>query len=49
MILKTRQSRLVLLEKLILEQHPYETPEFVVLPLKAGSGSYLHWLAENCH
>ncbi len=49
MVLKTRRSRLVLLEKLILAEHPYDTPEFLVLPLEAGSGGYLGWLAENCH
>ena len=49
LVLKTRRSRLVLLEKLILEHHPYDTPEFLVLPLQAGSGGYLGWLAENCH
>jgi periplasmic divalent cation tolerance protein len=49
LVLKTRHSRLVLLEKLILAEHPYDTPEFLVLPLQAGSGGYLDWLAENCH
>jgi periplasmic divalent cation tolerance protein len=45
MILKTRKAKLVALEKLILSQHPYDTPEFLVLPLKAGSDKYLAWLA----
>ena len=44
MLLKTRKSRLAALEKLILSEHPYETPEFVVLPLSAGSREYLRWL-----
>jgi periplasmic divalent cation tolerance protein len=45
MILKTRKSKLVALEKLILAGHPYDTPEFLVLPLNAGSKKYLDWLA----
>jgi periplasmic divalent cation tolerance protein len=49
LVLKTRRSRLALLEKLILEKHPYETPEFLVLPLNAGNQGYLGWLAKNCH
>lgn len=49
LVLKTRQARLAALEKLLLEKHPYATPEFLVLPLKAGSRGYLGWLAENCH
>ena len=45
LILKTSKTKLVALEKLILSQHPYDTPEFVTLPLGAGSQKYLAWLA----
>ena len=48
LILKTTKANLVALEKLILAQHPYETPEFLVLSLRAGSSKYLDWLAANC-
>jgi len=48
LILKTQKSNLAALEKLIHAQHPYETPEFLVLPLRAGSQKYLDWLAANC-
>ena len=48
LVLKTQKSRLAALEKLILARHPYDTPEFLVLPLGAGSRKYLGWLAENC-
>ena len=44
-ILKTRKSKLAALEKLVLSKHPYDTPEFLVLPLSAGSQRYLDWLA----
>jgi periplasmic divalent cation tolerance protein len=43
-LFKTRASRLRELEKLILAQHPYDTPEFVVLQLTAGTERYLAWL-----
>jgi periplasmic divalent cation tolerance protein len=46
LILKTRKSKLAALEKLILARHPYHTPEFLVLPLSAGSKKYLDWLAQ---
>jgi periplasmic divalent cation tolerance protein len=46
LILKTQKSKLAALEKLILAKHPYDTPEFLVLPLKAGSEKYLDWLAQ---
>jgi periplasmic divalent cation tolerance protein len=49
LILKTQKSKLATLEKLILARHPYDTPEFLVLPLSAGNEKYLDWLAANCH
>ena len=47
MVLKTQKSKLAALEKLILAKHPYDTPEFIVLPLSAGSKKYLDWLAAS--
>ena len=44
MIFKTTKELLPKLEKLILAAHPYDTPEFLVLPLDAGSSRYLAWL-----
>jgi uncharacterized protein involved in tolerance to divalent cations len=32
---------------LVLARHPYDTPEFIVLPLSAGNKKYLTWLAAN--
>ncbi|HEY1716686.1 MAG TPA: divalent-cation tolerance protein CutA [Verrucomicrobiae bacterium] len=46
-ILKTQKSKLPALEKLILANHPYATPEFLVLPLSAGNKKYLDWLAAS--
>lgn len=45
LVLKTQKSNLTALEKLVLARHPYDTPEFLVLPLRAGSRKYLDWLA----
>ena len=47
LILKAQKSKLAALEKLILARHPYDTPEFLVLSLSAGSKKYLDWLAQN--
>jgi periplasmic divalent cation tolerance protein len=44
LILKTQKSKLAALERLILAKHPYDTPEFLVLPLSAGNKKYLDWL-----
>jgi periplasmic divalent cation tolerance protein len=46
-IFKTTAQHLRKLEKLVLVNHPYDTPEFVVLPLAAGNGRYLDWLARS--
>lgn len=48
MILKARQEALPALERLILRDHPYQTPEFIVLPLSHGNARYLAWWAEAC-
>jgi periplasmic divalent cation tolerance protein len=48
LIFKTTASRLVALEKLVLKLHPYETPEFVALPLSGGNRRYLQWLRSSC-
>lgn len=45
LILKTLKAKLPALEKLILARHPYDTPEVLALPLKAGTRRYLDWLA----
>jgi periplasmic divalent cation tolerance protein len=45
LILKTAKSKLAALEKLVLAKHPYDTPEFLILPVSAGNKRYLDWLA----
>ena len=47
LVLKTQKSKLSALEKLIVARHPYDTPEFLVLPLSAGNKRYLDWLAQT--
>ena len=47
LILKTHRRSLAALEKLLLQEHPYDTPEFLVVPLRAGNARYLDWLATS--
>jgi len=47
LILKTRQALTPKLERTVREIHPYDTPEFIALPLTAGSRKYLAWLEDN--
>lgn len=47
LLLKTRKTRLAALERLILDRHPYDTPEILALPLHAGTERYLAWIRES--
>ncbi len=48
LILKTTRARLPALEKLVLAAHPYDTPEMLAVPLRAGTTRYLAWLSASC-
>ena len=47
LIIKTSTERLAELEKEVLSLHSYDTPEFVVLPIVAGSEAYLSWFGSS--
>ena len=44
LLIKTGAEQLAALEARILALHSYETPEFLVLGVDAGSAGYLDWL-----
>ena len=44
MVCKTTKSKLAAFEKFVLANHPYDTPEFVVLPIAEGTRRYLAWV-----
>jgi periplasmic divalent cation tolerance protein len=44
MVLKTTPGRIARLERLVREQHPYDTPEFLVLPITSTARRYLEWV-----
>ena len=48
LVIKTTAARLDELERRLLELHPYDVPEFVVIPITSGSAAYLSWLADSC-
>ena len=47
LVIKTSRDRLSELHDRIRQLHPYEVPEFIVLPIVDGSDPYLRWLAES--
>lgn len=46
-VFKTTRAKLAALEKLIVAKHPYDTPEFIAVPLTEGNAKYLDWLASS--
>jgi periplasmic divalent cation tolerance protein len=44
-LFKTARAKLSALERFVVAEHPYDTPEFVVLKLDSGNARYLDWLA----
>jgi periplasmic divalent cation tolerance protein len=46
-IIKTTRGRTAALWERVRELHPYEVPEFVVVPIFDGNEAYLRWIAES--
>jgi periplasmic divalent cation tolerance protein len=47
LVIKTTADRLPELEARLRALHPYELPEFLVLPAGGGSRDYLAWVGES--
>ena len=45
-VIKTSRERVVALWDRVRELHPYDVPEFLVLPVVDGNDAYLRWVAE---
>jgi periplasmic divalent cation tolerance protein len=48
-IMKTSATRLRDLEREVKRLHSYDVPEFIVLPILAGSKAYLQWIRDSVH
>jgi periplasmic divalent cation tolerance protein len=44
LLMKTARAQVAALERVVMEAHPYDTPEFVVLEIRRGNARYLQWL-----
>ena len=44
-LIKTTAERYAGLEQAIREQHPYELPEIIAVPVERGLPAYLDWVA----
>ncbi|MCL5096274.1 MAG: divalent-cation tolerance protein CutA [Candidatus Omnitrophica bacterium] len=47
LFLKTSRAKVKSLENFILDQHPYDTPEVLALPITSGTQRYLDWLNQS--
>ena len=47
LVMKTSRDRVLALWDRVRELHPYEIPEFLVLPVIDGNDAYLRWVGEN--
>lgn len=47
LLIKTKAANVAALEERVTALHPYDVPEFLVLPIEAGSAAYLAWLQES--
>jgi periplasmic divalent cation tolerance protein len=46
MLIKTEFNRYTDVERCIIEQHPYELPEVIAVPVQHGSNEYLTWISQ---
>ena len=47
LLIKTTSARLERLQTRLRELHPYEVPEFLVVPAVGGSDAYLDWVRDS--
>ena len=47
LVMKTTETRYTQLSKFIIQQHPYETPELIALPVTESTQEYLSWVIKQ--
>lgn len=47
MMIKSRTELLPEIVKAVKENHPYEVPEVIALPILGGNPDYMNWVLEN--
>ena len=46
LVIKTSEDRVSALERRLRDLHPYEVPEFLILPVSGGADAYLRWVRD---
>jgi periplasmic divalent cation tolerance protein len=47
LLIKTRSTMFPDVRMMIEEEHPYDVPEIISVPITGSSGPYLDWMEEN--
>jgi len=47
LVIKSKQSKLSKIIKLVKSKHSYEVPEIIALPIVGGEKKYLRWINES--
>ena len=47
LVIKTTRTRILALWERVREMHPYDVPEFIVVPIIDGNDAYLRWVGES--
>jgi periplasmic divalent cation tolerance protein len=47
LVVKTTKEQVQALESVVLAEHPYDVPEFVVISAHSVSSPYARWITEN--
>jgi periplasmic divalent cation tolerance protein len=47
LVIKTTRARIAAIETRLRALHPYELPEFLVVPVDAASDAYLEWVSSE--
>lgn len=46
LIIKTTEKRFEAIKQLVSEEHPYELPELIAVPVTQGLPDYLEWITQ---
>ena len=49
LVIKTTSEAYPSVESTLRSMHPYELPEIIAVPVAAGLGPYLDWIASSCN
>ena len=47
LMIKSTQANYKAIEQMLINEHPYDVPEIIMLPIEQGSSDYLTWLTDT--